>query len=82
MFCSTPLVNSSTNKDHLRLVEVVQMETKLTDSIVLLLDAIVDEIPQPTIVEGTPRCSSRRSFGLHAGRIAVGKVTRGLLKAG
>ncbi|MBS4765061.1 translational GTPase TypA [Alistipes sp. kh20] len=54
-----------------------------TDSIVPLLDAIVDEIPEPTIVEGTPQMLvTSLEYSAYTGRIAVGKVTRGSLKAG
>ena len=54
-----------------------------TDSIVPLLDAIIDEIPEPKIVEGTPQMLiTSLEYSSYTGRIAVGKVTRGSLKAG
>ena len=54
-----------------------------TDSIVPLLDAIIDEIPEPAQVEGTPQMLiTSLEYSSYTGRIAVGKVTRGSLKAG
>ena len=54
-----------------------------TDSIVPLLDAIIDEIPEPAVVEGTPQMLiTSLEYSSYTGRIAVGKVTRGSLKAG
>ena len=54
-----------------------------TDSIVPLLDAIIDEIPEPKIVEGTPQMLiTSLEYSSYTGRIAVGKVTRGSLRAG
>ena len=54
-----------------------------TDSIVPLLDAIIDEIPEPKIVGGTPQMLiTSLEYSSYTGRIAVGKVTRGSLKAG
>ncbi len=54
-----------------------------TDSIVPLLDTIIDEIPEPAIVEGTPQMLiTSLEYSSYTGRIAVGKVTRGSLKAG
>ncbi|MDE7069719.1 MAG: translational GTPase TypA [Alistipes sp.] len=54
-----------------------------TDSIAPLLDAIIDEIPEPSIVEGTPQMLvTSLEFSPYIGRIAVGKVTRGELRAG
>lgn len=54
-----------------------------TDSISPLLDTILDEIPEPAVVEGTPQMliTSLESSS-YIGRIAVGKVTRGELKTG
>ena len=47
------------------------------------LDAIIDEIPEPKIVEGTPQMLiTSLEYSSYTGRIAVGKVTRGSLKAG
>ena len=54
-----------------------------TDSIVPLLDAIIDEIPEPAVVEGTPQMLiTSLEYSAYTGRIAVGKLTRGSLKAG
>ena len=54
-----------------------------TDSIQPLLDAIIDEIPEPQIVEGTPQMLiTSLEYSPYIGRIAVGKVTRGALHAG
>lgn len=54
-----------------------------TDSIVPLLDAIIEEVPEPAIEEGTPQMLvTSLEFSAYIGRIAVGKVTRGSLKAG
>ncbi|MCH5334599.1 MAG: translational GTPase TypA [Alistipes sp.] len=54
-----------------------------TDSIAPLLDAIIDEIPEPETVEGTPQMLiTSLEFSPYTGRIAVGKVTRGELHAG
>ena len=54
-----------------------------TDSLVPLLDAIIDEIPEPAVVEGTPQMLiTSLEYSSYTGRIAVGKVTRGSLKAG
>ncbi|HBL71013.1 translational GTPase TypA [uncultured Alistipes sp.] len=54
-----------------------------TDSIVPLLDAIIDEIPEPATVEGTPQLLiTSLEYSAYTGRIAVGKLTRGTLRAG
>ena len=54
-----------------------------TDSIAPLLDAIIDEIPEPEVVEGTPQMLvTSLEYSPYVGRIAVGKVTRGELRAG
>ena len=54
-----------------------------TDSIVPLLDAIIDEIPDPKVVEGTPQLLiTSLEYSPYIGRIAVGKITRGELHAG
>ena len=54
-----------------------------TDSITPLLDAIIDEIPEPATVEGTPQMLvTSLEYSPYVGRIAVGKVTRGEIHAG
>ncbi|MFR9669258.1 MAG: translational GTPase TypA [Rikenellaceae bacterium] len=54
-----------------------------TGSILPLLDAIIDEIPEPHIEEGTPQMLiTSLEYSSFIGRIAVGKITRGSLKAG
>ena len=54
-----------------------------TNDITPLLDTILDVIPAPETVEGTPQMLiSSLEYSPYVGRIAVGKVTRGSLKAG
>ncbi|MFI3258687.1 MAG: translational GTPase TypA [Rikenellaceae bacterium] len=54
-----------------------------TDSIIPLLDTIIEEIPEPQMAEGTPQMLvTSLEYSAYIGRIAVGKVTRGSLKAG
>ena len=54
-----------------------------TDSITPLLDAIIDDIPEPAYVEGTPQMLiTSLEYSPYVGRIAIGKVTRGTLRAG
>ncbi|MEG2614236.1 MAG: translational GTPase TypA, partial [Alistipes sp.] len=54
-----------------------------TDSITPLLDAIIDDIPEPVIVDGTPQMLiTSLEYSSYTGRIAVGKITRGSLKVG
>ncbi len=51
--------------------------------ITALLDTILEEIPAPAVQEGTPQMLiSSLEYSPYVGRIAVGKVTRGTLKAG
>ncbi|MBR3500179.1 MAG: translational GTPase TypA [Bacteroidales bacterium] len=48
-----------------------------------LLDVILEEIPAPQVVEGTPQMLiSSLEYSPYVGRIAVGKVTRGCIKSG
>ena len=48
-----------------------------------LLDVILEEIPAPEVVEGTPQMLiSSLEYSPYVGRIAVGKITRGSLKSG
>ena len=54
-----------------------------TDSIRPLLDTIIDEIPEPEVVDGTVQMLvTSLEYSPYVGRIAVGKVTRGSLTAG
>ena len=54
-----------------------------TNSITPLLDTIIDEIPAPAEVEGTPQMLiTSLEYSPYVGRIAVGKITRGELHAG
>ncbi len=56
---------------------------KPTDSIVPVLDAIVDIIPPAKFIEGSPQMRiTSLDFSSFVGRIAIGKVVRGLLKEG
>ncbi len=54
-----------------------------TDDITPLLDAIIEDIPEPVIAEGTPQMMiTSLEYSSYIGRIAIGKLTRGKLKAG
>ena len=54
-----------------------------TESILPLLDTIIDEIPMPEEVEGTPQLLiTSLEYSSYVGRIAVGKITRGTLRSG
>ncbi len=54
-----------------------------TNSITPLLDTIIDEIPAPAYVEGTPQLLiTSLEYSSYVGRIAVGKLTRGTLTSG
>ena len=54
-----------------------------TDSIVPLLDAIIEHIPEPEYLEGTPQMLiTSLDYSSYVGRIAVGRVHRGTLKEG
>lgn len=56
---------------------------KPTNDIIPLLDTIVEEIPAPEYVEGTPQLLiSSLEYSPYVGRIAIGRVSRGTLKAG
>ena len=57
--------------------------TKPTEDITALLDTILEVIPAPEVKEGTPQMLiSSLEYSPYVGRIAVGRVTRGTLKAG
>lgn len=54
-----------------------------TDNIEYLLDEIVDKIPAPKQIEGTPQMLiTSLDYSTFTGRIAVGRVHRGTLKSG
>ncbi len=54
-----------------------------TDNITPLLDAILEVIPAPAQVEGTPQMLiSSLEYSPYVGRIAVGRITRGHLATG
>ncbi len=57
--------------------------TERTSDITPLLDTIIDEIPEPAVVEGTPQMLiTSLEYSPYVGRIAVGKITRGELRSG
>ncbi len=48
-----------------------------------LLDAIIDEIPEPQLIEGTPQMLvTSLEYSPYVGRIAIGRLSRGVLKSG
>ena len=54
-----------------------------TDNIDYLLDMIVEIIPAPTVIEGTPQMLiTSLDYSSYTGRIAVGRVHRGSIKEG
>ena len=54
-----------------------------TENLVLLLDAIIEHIPAPKQLEGTPQMLiTSLDYSAYTGRIAVGRVHRGTLKEG
>ena len=54
-----------------------------TTDITPLLDTILEEIPAPEIIEGTPQMLvSSLEYSPYVGRIAVGRITRGSLRTG
>ena len=56
---------------------------KPTGDITALLDTILEEIPAPAVLEGTPQMLvSSLEYSPYVGRIAVGRITRGTLKTG
>lgn len=56
---------------------------KPTSDITALLDTILEVIPAPAQVEGTPQMLvSSLEYSPYVGRIAVGRVTRGSLRSG
>ena len=56
---------------------------KPTDNIDYLLDKIVEVIPAPKVIEGTPQLLiTSLDYSSYTGRIAVGRIHRGTLKEG
>ena len=56
---------------------------KPTDNILPLLDAIIQYIPEPEYLEGTPQMLiTSLDYSPYVGRIAVGRVHRGILREG
>ncbi len=56
---------------------------KPTDNLTYLLDKIVEVIPAPRIIEGTPQMLiTSLDYSNYTGRIAVGRVHRGTLREG
>ena len=56
---------------------------KPTNDITYLLDVIIDNIPAPQQIEGTPQMLiTSLDYSTYTGRIAVGRVHRGCLKSG
>ena len=54
-----------------------------TDNIHYLLDQIIEHIPAPKVLEGTPQMLiTSLDYSSYTGRIAVGRVHRGTLKEG
>ena len=54
-----------------------------TDNITFLLDAILEHIPAPVQLEGTPQMLiTSLDYSTYTGRIAVGRIHRGTLRSG
>ncbi len=54
-----------------------------TDNIIALFDAVVSEIPPSPFVEGTPQLQvTSLDYSSFVGRIAIGRVARGVIKEG
>ncbi len=54
-----------------------------TNDITPLLDTIIEEIPAPEIIEGTPQLLiTSLEYSPYVGRIAIGRITRGKLRSG
>ena len=54
-----------------------------TTDIVPLLDVILEEVPTPKIIEGTPQMLiTSLEYSPYVGRIAIGRITRGALRSG
>ena len=56
---------------------------KPTDNIIPLLDAIIEHIPGPTVIEGKPQMLiTSLDYSSYVGRIAIGRVHRGTIREG
>ncbi len=56
---------------------------KQTTDLTALMDAIIEYIPEPEVLEGTPQLLiTSLDYNPYVGRIAVGRVHRGVLKDG
>lgn len=56
---------------------------KPTDNLTALMDAIIEYIPEPQVLEGTPQLLvTSLDYNPYVGRIAVGRVHRGTLRDG
>ena len=56
---------------------------KATEDVTYLLDMIIEHIPAPKVEEGTLQMRiTSLDYSSYTGRIAIGKITRGSLKAG
>ncbi len=56
---------------------------KPTDNILPLLDAIIEYIPEPKVLEGDPQMLiTSLDFSNYVGRIAIGRVHRGVIREG
>ncbi|MDR1373221.1 MAG: translational GTPase TypA [Dysgonamonadaceae bacterium] len=56
---------------------------KPLDNIFPVLDAIIEHIPEPVVIEGTPQMQiTSLDYSNYVGRIAVGRVHRGTLREG
>ena len=54
-----------------------------TEDITVLLDTILEKVPAPTVVEGPVQLQiTSLDYSSFLGRIAIGKITRGVLKEG
>ena len=54
-----------------------------TDSVAPLLDMVLEHVPSPKVAEGTPQMLiTSLDFSAYTGRIAIGRLQRGHLKAG
>lgn len=54
-----------------------------TTDIIPLLETIVEQIPEPALVEGTPQMLiTSLEYSPYVGRIAIGRLSRGTLKSG